>query len=129
VISSIKPLLSSHYKLFFSEGIKARVWSETYRFSRSDKLKVINSAYENGIITKHDLRRYLYIYRVYNVFKRIPLIRGFYYRLFIEPNFKGYEFWKTERIEGNIKQELLKKVEKLKIDNTFRKQIEIVLKN
>lgn len=126
VISSIYPLLTSHYKKILNKGVVARIYAKTYPFSKKDKLIIINSAHENRIISKKQKSNYQVIYNLYSLIKPLPIIKGIYYRLFIKNKFKNYEFWKREKVNDNIKQELIKKTARLGSQHKFSEQINLI---
>ncbi|MEX1190555.1 MAG: glycosyltransferase [Brumimicrobium sp.] len=128
VINEVMPLLKPQYREIFKRAVKAVIWSKTYNFNWIDKLEAIYNARESGIISGGELQTYLLTYRLYNFIKKAPLLRGAYYRLFIEPHFKGFILKQTGKIGANIMQELLMRTSQLKPDNSFRKQIETALK-
>jgi|SRR5690554_1424368 len=129
VISYIYPLLPIKNKRLLNKAILARIYVKTYHFSKANKFLIIKSAYEKGIISKSQRSNYQTIYNSYSLIKTFPILKGIYYRIFIRSKFKNYEFWKVERVENNVKDELLRKVRLLKLENAFRKQIELSFKN
>lgn len=91
-------ILTDEYRRIFFQALKARIWFETYHWSMEQKNIICAKAKELSLFTDQEAHEYITHFRIYKILRKLPLIRGFYYRKHIGVHFANYTFFPVKEV-------------------------------